>query len=244
MEFDEENSMYYFHARYYNPPTFISRDPLFEKYFWLSPYAYAMNNPLIFTDPTGEEVEYASFKEKFHAFCERIFNNDFRDKFRILKNSDETYVFKYNTDGDNSFITDGDKLYINYSSSIKENGTILTGKDRGGYNLFTNLRHETTHGVQFEHGELGFRNTGNGTTGWEPILYDIYDELEAHKSGVGTSSWSSNNTRTIFRNLSNDEKLATMKQSYPNADIFKAVNTSRSKKVKNANLFVLPYKSR
>ncbi|MDR2409844.1 MAG: RHS repeat-associated core domain-containing protein, partial [Bacteroidales bacterium] len=56
-ELDEENGMYYYSARYYNPPTFISRDPLFEKYFWMSPYAYCMNNPLIFIDPTGEDVE-------------------------------------------------------------------------------------------------------------------------------------------------------------------------------------------
>jgi RHS repeat-associated protein len=57
MEFDEENSMYYFHARYYNPPTFISRDPLFEKYPFMSAYAYAMNNPLKYIDPTGMEGE-------------------------------------------------------------------------------------------------------------------------------------------------------------------------------------------
>jgi RHS repeat-associated protein len=56
-ELDEENGMYYYSARYYNPPTFISRDPLFEKYPTISPYAYCLNNPLIFIDPTGEDVE-------------------------------------------------------------------------------------------------------------------------------------------------------------------------------------------
>ncbi|MFA7103325.1 MAG: hypothetical protein WC142_09050, partial [Bacteroidales bacterium] len=30
-ELDEENGMYYYSARYYAPPTFISRDPMFEK---------------------------------------------------------------------------------------------------------------------------------------------------------------------------------------------------------------------
>jgi RHS repeat-associated protein len=56
-EKDEESGMYYYEARYYNPPSFISRDPLFEKYPFMSPYTYCLNNPLIFIDPTGEEVE-------------------------------------------------------------------------------------------------------------------------------------------------------------------------------------------
>jgi RHS repeat-associated protein len=53
-EYDEENGMYYYSSRYYNPPTFISRDPLFEKKF-TSPYAYCLNNPLLFIDPNGED---------------------------------------------------------------------------------------------------------------------------------------------------------------------------------------------
>jgi hypothetical protein len=49
--------MYYYEARYYAPPTFTSRDPLFEKYFWMSPYAYCANNPIKYVDPSGEEME-------------------------------------------------------------------------------------------------------------------------------------------------------------------------------------------
>lgn len=46
----------------YAPPTFISRDPLFEKYFWMSPYAYCANNPVKYVDPTGCEVEFKGFE--------------------------------------------------------------------------------------------------------------------------------------------------------------------------------------
>jgi RHS repeat-associated protein len=56
-ELDEESGMYYYSARYYAPPVFTSRDALFEKYPWISPYAYCMNNPVILIDPTGEDVE-------------------------------------------------------------------------------------------------------------------------------------------------------------------------------------------
>ena len=57
MELDEESQMYYFNARYMKPPTFISRDVLFEKYFWMSGYAYCANNPVKIVDPTGMEGE-------------------------------------------------------------------------------------------------------------------------------------------------------------------------------------------
>ena len=34
-----------------------SVDPLCEKYYWISPYAYCLNNPVRFTDPDGREVD-------------------------------------------------------------------------------------------------------------------------------------------------------------------------------------------
>ena len=54
--FDEENNMYYYSARYYAPPTFISRDPKFEDYPSISPYTYCANNPVNAIDPTGETL--------------------------------------------------------------------------------------------------------------------------------------------------------------------------------------------
>jgi RHS repeat-associated protein len=54
-ELDEESGMYYYEARYYAPPTFISRDPHFESYPTMSPYAYCANNPVKYIDPTGKD---------------------------------------------------------------------------------------------------------------------------------------------------------------------------------------------
>ena len=60
-ELDEESGMYYYEARYYQPPTFISRDPFFEKYFWMSPYAYCANNPVKYVDPSGKVIRVPPF---------------------------------------------------------------------------------------------------------------------------------------------------------------------------------------
>jgi len=56
---DEESNMLYYEARYLKPPTFISPDPLFEKYPWISRYAYCANNPIRYIDPTGMDIEIA-----------------------------------------------------------------------------------------------------------------------------------------------------------------------------------------
>ena len=48
-------NLYDYSARYYESAIgrFTTVDPLAEKYYSWSPYAYVMNNPLMYTDPTG-----------------------------------------------------------------------------------------------------------------------------------------------------------------------------------------------
>ncbi|MDR1706658.1 MAG: RHS repeat-associated core domain-containing protein [Prevotella sp.] len=51
-------NLYDYSARYYESAIgrFTTVDPLAEKYYSISPYAYCANNPMKFIDPTGEEA--------------------------------------------------------------------------------------------------------------------------------------------------------------------------------------------
>jgi RHS repeat-associated protein len=65
-ERDAESGLDYMSARHYSSDdgTFRSRDPLFEKYFWISPYCYTLNNPVKLIDPTGMGPEDGATKWK------------------------------------------------------------------------------------------------------------------------------------------------------------------------------------
>ena len=54
--------MYDYSARYMDPALgrFSTVDPLAEKYYSISPYAYCMNNPILLIDPNGMEWFYYS----------------------------------------------------------------------------------------------------------------------------------------------------------------------------------------
>jgi RHS repeat-associated protein len=91
-ELDEESGMYYYSARYYAPPVFTSRDPLFEKYPWISPYAYCANNPLKYIDPTG--MLYTDFVNSETGDCMHI--DDGKDQVVIINNSDYKTISNMN----------------------------------------------------------------------------------------------------------------------------------------------------
>ena len=52
-------NLYDYGARLYDPVTglFTSIDPLCEKYYHISPYAYCAGNPVKYVDPDGWEVK-------------------------------------------------------------------------------------------------------------------------------------------------------------------------------------------
>ena len=124
-ELDEENGMYYYSARYYAPPTFISRDPMFEKYPSISPYSYCANNPLNRVDPTGLDWEKPEDQAKANELIHKA-NNQIKSNDRFI-NRLEKQINKMEQKGNTEGI-DSKKGLI---SEMKERNTLLEDGIKG-----------------------------------------------------------------------------------------------------------------
>ena len=254
-ERDEETGYSYFGARYYNSDLsiWLSVDPMADKYPSLSPYTYCADNPVRLVDPDGEEIEYNSFADRIIVGVLKIFDQGFRNQFRELKKSEETYVFNKNNQGTNSFIIDGNKLFINYS--MADNGY----SKNAGQTIFSNLRHETTHGIQFEYGELGFclRRMGYGIVDrdgnyyeiqkWQPFAYDLTDEYEAHNNQNLGFRWNGgkNDSRNQWRNADKETRMQGLKNvdEYSKCPEY-SFNCPNDKRIKSGDTYALPPRER
>ena len=117
-ELDEETGMYYYEARYYKPPVFTSRDPMFEKYFWMTPYAYCANNPVKYVDPDGREWDLSFLTDEQKAVWEKAMTNacDNSELFKFIYNQLDKSPIKYTvkiglTSYENGHYVDGQYNY-------------------------------------------------------------------------------------------------------------------------------------
>ncbi|WP_280750604.1 MULTISPECIES: RHS repeat-associated core domain-containing protein [unclassified Parabacteroides] len=80
-EFDDKHGLYLydFEARYYDPALggFLTMDPLAEKYYSTSPYAYCANNPMNAIDPDGKKIVYITRNSKNEIKQQYTFKNGY-----------------------------------------------------------------------------------------------------------------------------------------------------------------------
>ena len=242
-ERDEESGLSYFGARYYSSDLsiWLAVDPMSDKYPSLSPYVYCANNPVKLVDPNGEEVEFNSFSDRLIVAIAYLTNKCFRKQYSELKKSEEIYVFRQNITGDNDFTTDGDKLFINYS---------LTDKDKGqGQTIFSQIRHETEHAIEFEHGELGFMNVGDELNEkWVPVNYDISDEYNANniQNSGSTTYWSnSSSIRSLWNSADETQRNHALEQvpAYEGLPMGPCDNLSKER-IQNCSYYLRPHSPR
>ena len=108
-EYDADVKLYYYSARYYDPyiGRFTQRDPIGQGVNW---YAYTMNNPMKFIDPTGTKIVFPSGAE-----------------ITSVPGTDENGHY-IRQEG----LTDGDGLVWNATFTGGPNGTGIMGSDAMG----------------------------------------------------------------------------------------------------------------
>ena len=198
-----------------NEKKFTSIDPLAEKYYHISPYAYCMNNPVRFIDPTGQDVwEINSQGEIINRIEDKT-----QDAFyTVTQDADGNYQRTYTIDSDGN---------INYNSISFEYGTVtavrtptinvrdkdgnittrqLTTFEMKGDNNATQLfefmaNPETTTNVEWSQAKVGTKNSERNIIGTSHNRsstsvgsylrmtgYTLREVNHNHPSGIGRPS--------------------------------------------------------
>jgi len=186
-ELDEENGMYYYSARYYAPPTFISRDPMFEKYPSISPYTYCANNPMKYVDPDGNAIRAVgteannAFKNYLSSF-KGVTKDNMRNAFSLAKSSDNFYFsnaitykqfssnFK-NVTGEKLNRKEGKVLFNALSNQSTLEISILTAKEsEGSYVMDAGTTKSGTRIVSYM---PNYEESRNGNPLWQAFVDNI-----------------------------------------------------------------------
>lgn len=191
--------MYDFGARLYDLQLgrWQVADPLADRYHSFSPYVFTANNPINLIDPDGMRIDSASQAEwntqKQHVTDRRnelqnqldAMNQAMADGVEGLESS--IAFFTQRIESLNGTLTNlgnlesSDQLYSLRAGAGEIGGTTydpVTGAIVFNFGSTSNFIHETTHGGQFETGDVAFDSRTAGSV----YLQDLGDEIASYKA--------------------------------------------------------------
>ena len=135
-EFDNMHGLntYDYGARQYNPVTarWDRMDPLSEKYYSTSPYAYCANNPVRFIDPDGMEIDTSNMNEeekrKYQALINEMCKFEmFATLYKELANSENVIKISLGNPRSNG---NGNEIYGQFTIADNyKGGDLVLQKD-------------------------------------------------------------------------------------------------------------------
>ncbi len=179
-ELDEETGMYYYEARYYAPPVFTSRDPMFEKKPWLGPYHYCSNNPVGRIDPSGCDDDWYENAMGHIIWTDCKSQKEMDEKGIFGEYLGQAYIEFTGTRWEKGGPKNGKGNYIDGDGACNANVTVYGPKNADDIHYFT-----------------GYTMTSNAEK-YIPINEGLYKGVLENKGGALPSIWKLNgNIRTL-----------------------------------------------
>ncbi len=157
-EFDELHGLntYDYGARQYAPllPLWDRVDPLAEKYYGVSPYAYCANNPVIFVDPDGRKFDFSKMtKGEYQSYLGQInllrrASPLFNTMYSSLENSKETYFISF--DRVPSVVKQAGDIDGHFVMDDNGGGSVVFDKEKMGNITNVVLAEELFHAYQHD----------------------------------------------------------------------------------------------